>query len=109
MEKRSGLSPPGRSIPLENGAVRSDNACRMLSRNASALLRPAVAESESNSGRTRAPSLSRTRFFAEFAQDSGSYGFGGITFGYFSEFLAGCIDFRCLDQMFHILEVNAML
>lgn len=78
----------------------------MLSRKASVLVRPAVAGMESNCARSSSTASSRTRFFAE---DSRSYGLGGITLGDFGKFLAGGIDFRGPDQVFHILKIDASL
>src|SRR5438552_9391843 len=96
-------------MPLANSTGSNAKACRMLSRNASVLSRPAVAGSESNSGRSSLPGFSRTRFFAEFPEESGSYGVCGITLGDFDEFSVGDVDFRRLDQVFHILKIDATL
>src|SRR5437016_1253167 len=71
------------------------------------LLRPAVAGRESNSGKLSIPGASRTRFFTEFVEDSGSYGLCGITLHNLSEFAAAGVDFCRVDQVFHILEIDA--
>jgi hypothetical protein len=94
-------------MPLANSAGSNARACRMLSWKASVVLRPAVAGRESNSGKSSIPASSRTRFFTELVEDSGSYGVCGITLHDFTEFAAEGVDFGRLDQVFHILEIYA--
>src|SRR5205809_2281267 len=84
-------------------------ACRMLSWKASVLVKPAVAGSESNSGNLITPGSSRTRFSAELALESGSYGVCGIAFSNLGEFSAIGVDLCRLNQVFHILKINASL
>ncbi len=87
-EKRSGLVGRIRKDASFENAGRSARACSMLNRKASVIVRPAVAGRELKQGRSSGPSPSRTRFFAKFVEDFGSYRFCRITLGYFGKLSA---------------------